>query len=185
MNEDQGFGHPRLADGAGASPVRSILTAGGGRPRGRAGRAESPAPAPACAARRWTSARRLREHGVYRTPYRIDPFAVPLEDKLALLSAADEAMRRVPGHDGRHGRRSTRSAPARLFASSEGSDIEQEIDRDRLRHRGDRRGPKATCRPAPTPTPSAASGRTRATNWSSRSTCPATPSASPRKPRPC
>ena len=35
--------------------------------------------------------------GAYRTPVQVDPFAVPLEDKVALLLAADEAMRGVPG----------------------------------------------------------------------------------------
>jgi len=62
----------------------------------------------------------------YRTPYQIDPFEVPLEDKLALLLAADRTMRRVKGVRVAQG-----SVVAwrerKTFASTEGSFIEQEI----------------------------------------------------------
>ena len=62
----------------------------------------------------------------YRTPFRIDPFSVPVEEKIGLLLAADEAMRRVPGI------RVARGAVVawrenKTFASTEGSYIEQEI----------------------------------------------------------
>ncbi len=62
----------------------------------------------------------------YRTPYQIDPFSVPLEEKIGLLLAADEAMRRVSGV------RASRRAIVcwrenKVFASTEGSYIEQEI----------------------------------------------------------
>lgn len=62
----------------------------------------------------------------YRTPFQIDPFAVPVEEKIGLLLAADEAMRRVPGI------RVARGAVVawrenKTFASTEGSYIEQEI----------------------------------------------------------
>ncbi len=62
----------------------------------------------------------------YRTPFQIDPFAVPVEEKIGLLLAADEAMRRVPGV------RVARGAVVawrenKTFASTEGSYIEQEI----------------------------------------------------------
>jgi TldD protein len=64
--------------------------------------------------------------GSYRTPLVKDPFAVSLEDKLALLLAADEAMRQVKG---------IRVSEAnlefiresKLFASSEGTLVEQVI----------------------------------------------------------
>jgi len=64
--------------------------------------------------------------GTYHTPFEIDPFSVPTDEKLALLLAADEAMRRVKGV------RVTRGAVVcwwenKTFASSEGSYIEQEI----------------------------------------------------------
>lgn len=62
----------------------------------------------------------------YRTPYQIDPFAVPLEEKIGLLLAADAAMR---------GARNIVVAESsivclrenKVFASSEGSYIEQEF----------------------------------------------------------
>jgi TldD protein len=62
----------------------------------------------------------------YRTPVQRDPFTVPLEEKIALLLAADERMRRVP----RIGVAESTIGIARerkTFANSEGSYIEQEI----------------------------------------------------------
>ncbi|HEM61286.1 MAG TPA: TldD/PmbA family protein, partial [Chloroflexi bacterium] len=64
--------------------------------------------------------------GQYRTPVEVDPFRVPLEDKIDLLMRCDEAMRRAKG---------VAIAEAnmvfirkkQLFASTEGSLIEQEI----------------------------------------------------------
>ena len=61
----------------------------------------------------------------YCTPFAIDPFGVPVEEKLALLLAADEAMRRVRGVSVARGvlvcwREN------KTFASSEGSYIEQQ-----------------------------------------------------------
>ncbi len=62
----------------------------------------------------------------YRTPFRMDPFAVPLETKLALLMAADEGMRRVKGVRVAQG--SVVSwLERKTFASTEGSFIEQEL----------------------------------------------------------
>ncbi len=62
----------------------------------------------------------------YRTPFEIDPFAVPLEAKIDLLLAADAEMRRVRGVRAARGLLvSWRENKA--FASSEGSYIEQEI----------------------------------------------------------
>jgi len=62
----------------------------------------------------------------YRTPVKIDPFQVPLERKIALLLAADEAMRQVKGIMVAE---STLGffRQHKVFASSEGSFIEQEI----------------------------------------------------------
>jgi len=62
----------------------------------------------------------------YRTPFEIDPFQVPLEEKLSLLMAADEAMRRVRGV------RVTQGSvvawrESKVFASTEGSYIEQDL----------------------------------------------------------
>lgn len=62
----------------------------------------------------------------YTTPIKINPFTVPLHDKMDLLLRADEAMRRV------HGVKVTRAEMAfvrenKLFASTEDSLINQEI----------------------------------------------------------
>ncbi len=62
----------------------------------------------------------------YRTPIEVDPFSVPLEEKVAILLAADEEMRRVKGvavaESGM-----TFIKETQIFASTEGSYIEQEI----------------------------------------------------------
>lgn len=62
----------------------------------------------------------------YSTPVKIDPFSVPLEEKIALLLAADEEMRKVKGivvaESGM-----TFIREEQIFASTEGSYIEQEI----------------------------------------------------------
>jgi TldD protein len=62
----------------------------------------------------------------YMTPYREDPFAVSLDDKLAILLEADAAMGSV---DGIRIRESSMSAgrERKTFGSSEGARIEQEI----------------------------------------------------------
>lgn len=64
--------------------------------------------------------------GTYRTPIQKDPFAVSLEDKIALLLRANEAMQRVPGivmaESNVYCQRELK-----WFASTEGSDIEQEL----------------------------------------------------------
>ncbi|MDQ2960217.1 MAG: TldD/PmbA family protein [Candidatus Dormibacteraeota bacterium] len=62
---------------------------------------------------------------VYTTPTRIDPFGVSIERKLELLLAADAAMD-VPGVVSREGELAAERRH-QLFASSEGSRIEQTI----------------------------------------------------------
>ena len=62
----------------------------------------------------------------YRTPVEIDPFAVPLGERIDLLLRADAAMRAVGGL------RTTRATMElwrewKLFASSEGAEIEQTL----------------------------------------------------------
>lgn len=62
----------------------------------------------------------------YRTPVEIDPFAVPLGERVDLLLRADAAMRAV------RGLRTTRASAeiwreTKLFASSEGAEIEQTL----------------------------------------------------------
>ena len=62
----------------------------------------------------------------YRTPFRIDPFAVSLDDKIALLLRANEAMTRVKSivmaESNVYYQREKKT-----FGSSEGSFIEQEL----------------------------------------------------------
>jgi len=64
--------------------------------------------------------------GSYATPFQEDPFAVSLEDKLAILFAADEAMARVAGISVREGSMEC-ARERKTFASSEGARIEQEL----------------------------------------------------------
>ncbi|MCG2769307.1 MAG: TldD/PmbA family protein [Anaerolineae bacterium] len=64
--------------------------------------------------------------GTYRTPVEIDPFGVSLEDKISLLLAADEAMRKVKGLAVAEGSLEF-IREHKIFASTEGSYIEQEI----------------------------------------------------------
>ena len=64
--------------------------------------------------------------GSYRTPVRIDPFKVSLEDKIGLLLRASQAMQQVKGisvaEAGLEIRRENKT-----FASTEGSFVEQEV----------------------------------------------------------
>jgi TldD protein len=68
----------------------------------------------------------ITSRGSYRTPIQRDPFAVSLDEKLALLLAADRAMRSVPGievaESGLEALRITK-----LFANTEGSLVDQVI----------------------------------------------------------
>ena len=64
--------------------------------------------------------------GEYQTPLEIDPFTVSLEDKVGILLAADAAMARVPEVTVRRGALEA-IEERRVFASSEGSLIEQRI----------------------------------------------------------
>ena len=62
----------------------------------------------------------------YRTPIQVDPFSVSLEDKVALLLAADAEMHRVPGISVSESSLEF-IRETKIFASTEGSYIEQEI----------------------------------------------------------
>jgi len=62
----------------------------------------------------------------YRTPYREDPFAVPLDEKLRLLFEADEVMSKVAGVTLRTSSMEC-GRERKTFASTEGARIEQEI----------------------------------------------------------
>ncbi len=64
--------------------------------------------------------------GRYATAVGEDPFAVPLDDKLAILVAADGIMASVPGVTVREGTMEW-SRERKTFASTEGAHVEQEI----------------------------------------------------------
>jgi TldD protein len=64
--------------------------------------------------------------GSWRSPAEQDPFAVALEDKLAVLLAADEALRSEPGVT-LAAARFRAHAEERIFASTEGAVCEQQI----------------------------------------------------------
>lgn len=62
----------------------------------------------------------------YQTPVQTDPFSVPLQEKIALLLAADQGMRRVKGIAVTESNMEFLKE-TKVFASSEGSYIEQEF----------------------------------------------------------
>jgi len=63
---------------------------------------------------------------IYRTPYREDPFTVPLDEKLRLLFEADASMGKVAGVRMRTGSMEA-GRERKTFASTEGAHIEQEL----------------------------------------------------------
>jgi TldD protein len=68
----------------------------------------------------------VTSRGVYTTPVQIDPFTIPIEDKLALLMQADAAMARVKDVKVRNGNL-VFIKERKTFANTEGADIEQTI----------------------------------------------------------
>ena len=64
--------------------------------------------------------------GTYRTPFAKDPFAVSLDDKIALLLRVNETMQRVPNIISAEGNVYCQRED-KVFASSEGAYIEQEL----------------------------------------------------------
>ncbi|MDP2659409.1 MAG: TldD/PmbA family protein [Dehalococcoidia bacterium] len=125
MGESQGFGVRVIADGAWGF-------ASSGHPTAReADRVAALAVKIARASSRVKQADLdigppLKVAGKFNTPCQIDPFTVSLDEKIKLLMAADEAMRRVKGI------RVAESAiellrERKTFASTEGSFTEQEL----------------------------------------------------------
>src|SRR2546427_4231064 len=66
------------------------------------------------------------QHGFYRTPMQKDPFTIPLNQKVQLLLDADAAMRSVNGVALTNSNMEY-SREHKLFVSSEGSEVEQEL----------------------------------------------------------
>ncbi len=68
----------------------------------------------------------VTSQGTYQTPLRTDPFSVSLEDRIALLLAADAAMARVEGVRVRQGRL-VAVRQNKLFANSDGAFTDQTL----------------------------------------------------------
>ena len=125
LNEEQGFGVRVLADGAWGFASSSILD---NDTLDRVVR-EATQIARASSRVRATPAdigEPVRHVDKYRTPIEIDPFTVPIEEKVGLLLLANENLRKVAGvmvaSTGMDAIRNNK-----VFASTEGSYIEQEL----------------------------------------------------------
>jgi len=127
MGESQGFGVRVIADGAWGFASSGHVTA---REMDRVA---------TLAVRTARAAARVKQTDVdigppfpavgrYRTPFQIDPFSVSLEDKISLLMASDEAMRRVKGIRVAESAMEL-SRENKTFASTEAAFVEQEITR--------------------------------------------------------
>ena len=125
LGEEQGFGVRVLADGAWGFASSSILD------NDTLDRVVEQAVqiARASARVRTTPAEigpPMRHVDKYCTPIQVDPFNVPIEEKLGLLSLANENLRKVPGiMVATSGMDAIRND--KVFASTEGSYIEQEL----------------------------------------------------------
>jgi len=69
---------------------------------------------------------KVDSQGSYHTPYKINPFSVPIEDKLALLMNADAEMGKVKGVRTRR-THATAQREHKLFANTEGAYTEQTL----------------------------------------------------------
>ena len=121
--ESEGFGIRVLVDGAwGFASSSDLSTAEADRVAGEAVRI---ARASATALRnRVQLDERPAAHGTFETPVQEDPFAVPLEQKIGDLLAADEAARRVDGVAFTESRYDAQRE-TRTFAATDGSWTEQ------------------------------------------------------------
>src|SRR6185295_3658159 len=121
--ESEGFGIRVLVDGAwGFASSSDLSTAEADRVAGEAVRI---ARASATALRnRVQLDERPAAHGTFETPVEEDPFAVPLEQKIGDLLAADEAARRVDGVAFTESRYDAQRE-TRTFAATDGSWTEQ------------------------------------------------------------
>jgi len=125
QREYQGFGVRVIADGAWGFAASAMLTAG------EVDRVAAQAVAIARASARVKAGDvdlgPPEVHvGTYHTPVQVDPFAVPLATKIALLLAADEAMRHVPGIGVTEASLSFLRT-LKVLGSTEGTLIEQEL----------------------------------------------------------
>jgi TldD protein len=125
FGESEGFGVRVLVDGAwGFAASSGLTTTEADRVAGDAVRI---ARASATTRRRPVVLDdRPPAHGSYRTPYEVDPFAVPVEEKVADLMAAEAAMSRTAGIAFAEANYSAQRE-WKSFAASDGSETDQEI----------------------------------------------------------
>ncbi len=125
FGESEGFGVRVLVDGAwGFAASSGLTTTEADRVAGDAVRI---ARASATTLRRAVVLDdRPPAHGSYRTPYEVDPFGVPVEEKVADLMAAEAAMTRTPGIAFAEANYSAQRE-WKSFAASDGSETDQEI----------------------------------------------------------
>ena len=123
--ESEGFGVRVIVDGAWGFAASSRMT--GDEADRVAAEAVRIARASATAKRRAVVLDdRPSAHGSYRTPYTIDPFAVSIEDKVALLLEAERTMARTGGVAFAEASYSAQRE-WKWFAASDGSETDQEI----------------------------------------------------------
>ncbi len=135
--ESEGFGVRVLVDGAWGFAASARPDHGRGRPRRRRGRPDRPRSARPRCANPSVLDDRPPATGRYETPVEEDPFAVPLERKIADLLAADQAA--APGQGHRLHRVDVRG-PARV----------EDLRRDRRQPTPSRSSPTSARRSRPT-----------------------------------
>ena len=125
QDDDQGFGVRVVVNGAWGFASSSVLTLG--EATQVATRAADIARASSLVKTHDVSLGSPEVHVArYETPIEVDPFSVPLEDKIALLLAADAEMRRVKGIAITESNMEFVQVE-KVFASTEGSYIEQKL----------------------------------------------------------
>jgi len=123
--ESQGIGVRVLVDGAwGFASTADLTPAGVDRAAAQA--VQIARASATVAGRRADLGPAVAHRAVYRTPVERDPFAVPLEEKAALLMEADRAMRAVRGVTTANGE-IVWQRERKWFGNSEGALIEQDL----------------------------------------------------------
>jgi TldD protein len=123
--ESCGIGVRALVDGAWGFAATATLTPAG-VDRAASGAVEIARASAAVPGRRVDLGPPVTTQGSYRTAVERDPFAVPLDEKIALLLEADQAMRAVPGVTTARGQ-VTWQRERKYLGTSEGAYVEQDL----------------------------------------------------------
>ena len=123
--ESCGIGVRALVDGAWGFAATAAPTPVG-VDRAGSGAVEIARASAAVPGRRADRGPAVTTQGTYRTAVERDPFAVPLDEKIALLLEADRAMRAVPGVTTARGQ-ITWQRERKYLGNSEGAYVEQEL----------------------------------------------------------